>query len=1060
MCHGVASELLTEVKRFAGHTLPQQLQLYQSQATNNAKSFGYMDLPAANNIGGISGLGPTAPMTSTGLQLNDDINSFHHQQALLNKLTQINYMQQLNALNTNPYAHVNAMNQFTANAMPFQQQQQELLLNQQQLLVQQQLHELNNSKKNNKHHTQPPLQQRHIHNTQPPPHAQQQQQAVFKSNNQNSKAQNEINNEYMRLLAEVEAKKNKKKKNKKHNKKRNKSGLSSSLTSSSDESDSDSDDSDDDDSDSDDSSDSDEDSDDSSDSEDDQKRDKTKASMTTQSAPNDDGGIGLVDDDVDMKYPPIPFGGGSKDINLEPLKTPHAHDEQKQKKESKKALKKNKKKKRKKKKKKSSSLASSSVSDSSDSDEESDSDESDEDDTDSDEDSEDEEEDSEEEETDSDSDSDEESDSDESDEDDTDSDEDSEDEEEDSEEEETDSDSDSEEEEEESNGKFEDDLDLLLSGNIEEYISKKMPLAVTTEEVKEEVKEEEPAVVTKMHRPHSLSIQIRDVEELQEAIGDVKHEEESDDDDDDDDANEAEILGKSRNRKIDRILRGSKSNLDYAKNVLGMVETDRNTPQTAAVDTGVTLDYSDVVEQNKHKQHLDDMIANIMAGKEFVPFEEEIADKARESEDELDAIDAEMTAAAAAVSEEDEDVEEMFNEKEEKKSFQSLITAALVDNGGHHKRQSTRLLLDSLRTEEVRESQMVITWGMILIELDNFASFAEEFERSELISIISTLIDEALEYENQYVDHMSDGQFVLLTPVDIVVGSEENVIQQKEDRLHDIAASVLHHLSQEEEQLEFCMGVALQDGVSSDQEWFEIARQSLEEMKRYREMDRKENKILTVNRALDMVSAADLDYQDGVTGDTALIIAIKSRKSPDVIATIMKNGCNVNLRNKKGMSALMVAAMNGDNDTVMNLSQHESINLDDANGKSALLFAAENGHREVVKTLLAAGADMNCCDDDNQSNVLMCAVNNNDLDLIKFVLNYPHQKININAQNRFGYTALMIAAYNGNQYVVQILINHAADINVKNESNENAYAIARKANHIDLCQILLPLQYN
>eukprot|EP01084_Bolivina_argentea_P112452 200557_1 len=502
MCHGVASELLTEVKRFAGHTLPQQLQLYQSQATNNAKSFGYMDLPAANNIGGISGLGPTAPMTSTGLQLNDDINSFHHQQALLNKLTQINYMQQLNALNTNPYAHVNAMNQFTANAMPFQQQQQELLLNQQQLLVQQQLHELNNSKKNNKHHTQPPLQQRHIHNTQPPPHAQQQQQAVFKSNNQNSKAQNEINNEYMRLLAEVEAKKNKKKKNKKHNKKRNKSGLSSSLTSSSDESDSDSDDSDDDDSDSDDSSDSDEDSDDSSDSEDDQKRDKTKASMTTQSAPNDDGGIGLVDDDVDMKYPPIPFGGGSKDINLEPLKTPHAHDEQKQKKESKKALKKNKKKKRKKKKKKSSSLASSSVSDSSDSDEESDSDE--------------------------------------SDEDDTDSDEDSEDEEEDSEEEETDSDSDSEEEEEESNGKFEDDLDLLLSGNIEEYISKKMPLAVTTEEVKEEVKEEEPAVVTKMHRPHSLSIQIRDVEELQEAIGDVKHEEESDDDDDDDDANEAE----------------------------------------------------------------------------------------------------------------------------------------------------------------------------------------------------------------------------------------------------------------------------------------------------------------------------------------------------------------------------------------------------------------------------------------------------------------------------------------------------------------------------------------
>ena len=31
MCHGVASELLTNIKKFAGPQLPQQLQLYQSQ---------------------------------------------------------------------------------------------------------------------------------------------------------------------------------------------------------------------------------------------------------------------------------------------------------------------------------------------------------------------------------------------------------------------------------------------------------------------------------------------------------------------------------------------------------------------------------------------------------------------------------------------------------------------------------------------------------------------------------------------------------------------------------------------------------------------------------------------------------------------------------------------------------------------------------------------------------------------------------------------------------------------------------------------------------------------
>merc|ERR1711971_333221 len=44
---------------------------------------------------------------------------------------------------------------------------------------------------------------------------------------------------------------------------------------------------------------------------------------------------------------------------------------------------------------------------------------------------------------------------------------------------------------------------------------------------------------------------------------------------------DAEELGRSRNRKLDKILRGSKSNLDYTKKVLGMVETDRNTPRVS-----------------------------------------------------------------------------------------------------------------------------------------------------------------------------------------------------------------------------------------------------------------------------------------------------------------------------------------------------------------------------------------------------------------------------------------------------------------------------------------------
>merc|ERR1712228_780922 len=301
------------------------------------------------------------------------------------------------------------------------------------------------------------------------------------------------------------------------------------------------------------------------------------------------------------------------------------------------------------------------------------------------------------------------------------------------------------------------------------------------------------------------------------------------------------------------------------------------------------------------------MIVHIMSGQDFIPFSNE--DKARQSteeeeeeenkfaaaddadDNEMDAIDIEIkrameeakmkkrasqTLIADNIS--DEDVDEMFDDAinetmeaeaedlfKEKTDFQDLIQSAIGPSaqninadgiGGHHKRQSTRLLLDSLRPSQApnaTQSNVVqinterhITWGMILIELDNFNHLLNitSFERAELIEIIQNLIDDSLTFENQYVDHMAQGQFVLLTPVDIVVSSQQlqtfgaSLFEQKEDRLRDIAASVLQHLSEEEEGLEFCMGIALQDRVSSDQEWFEVARESLEEMKAYREFDR------------------------------------------------------------------------------------------------------------------------------------------------------------------------------------------------------------------------------
>ena len=210
----------------------------------------------------------------------------------------------------------------------------------------------------------------------------------------------------------------------------------------------------------------------------------------------------------------------------------------------------------------------------------------------------------------------------------------------------------------------------------------------------------------------------------------------------------------------------------------------------------------------------------------------------------------------------------------------------------HHKRQSTRLLLDSLQPTTVTTAELFddndnddtmmgglmddntnndvdtsvvrgpgdirnqggvytksrkmskpvkryITWGMILVECDNFREILTmlKLTKAELIKAIQNIIDGTLKIQDQYVDHMTEGQFVILTPVDIVINdeiiknNETNILnEKKEQRLFDIANEILSELMREDG-LSFCIGVALQDNVYTDQEWFEKARDNMQEMK-------------------------------------------------------------------------------------------------------------------------------------------------------------------------------------------------------------------------------------
>ncbi|ORX86531.1 ankyrin, partial [Anaeromyces robustus] len=60
--------------------------------------------------------------------------------------------------------------------------------------------------------------------------------------------------------------------------------------------------------------------------------------------------------------------------------------------------------------------------------------------------------------------------------------------------------------------------------------------------------------------------------------------------------------------------------------------------------------------------------------------------------------------------------------------------------------------------------------------------------------------------------------------------------------------------------------------------------------------------------------------------------------------------------------------------------------------------------------------------------------------LLKFFLNHP--EINKNAQNKIGYTPLMVASSQSNGMIVRFLIEYGADINLKSFKNQTALILA------------------
>jgi len=126
---------------------------------------------------------------------------------------------------------------------------------------------------------------------------------------------------------------------------------------------------------------------------------------------------------------------------------------------------------------------------------------------------------------------------------------------------------------------------------------------------------------------------------------------------------------------------------------------------------------------------------------------------------------------------------------------------------------------------------------------------------------------------------------------------------------------------------------------------------------------------------------------------------------------------------------------------------------------TALMHAAFNGSLDAITYLLQNGADplleYDC------HNVIMCVCNctriSNELNLLnclRLLANF--ESIDINSKDRTGLTALMYACSNGWLKLVEFLVDHGADIELKDHlSGETALFFAVRANHVNIVKYLL-----
>ena len=176
---------------------------------------------------------------------------------------------------------------------------------------------------------------------------------------------------------------------------------------------------------------------------------------------------------------------------------------------------------------------------------------------------------------------------------------------------------------------------------------------------------------------------------------------------------------------------------------------------------------------------------------------------------------------------------------------------------------------------------------------------------------------------------------------------------------------------------------------------------------------------------------------------------IKAVKFDDVkeVNKQLANGMDPNMTDDQGMPLLVLAAREKSDKVAQALvdSPKTNIEIQDKAGENAMMLAALNGDMPMVQLLIAKDAEVN---KKGWAPLHYAAANGND-DIVKLLLDHSAY---VDAGSPNGTTPLMMAARGGHISTVKLLLDNGADLNVKNQIGMNALDFAKQYKEPDVVE--------